>query len=100
MGGDAQSFASSCPGLEPRWTSSAKSGVGTALTAASRVWFALSHRMVNEVYFSRIGQACNAELDVAGVAPGTNVVFTILWMTGQRRESTNYSVEVGLRSGA
>jgi Glucodextranase, domain N len=26
------------PGSPPRWTSSAKSGLGTALTASSRVW--------------------------------------------------------------
>jgi len=27
------------PGIPPRWTSSAKSGVGTALSLGSRVWF-------------------------------------------------------------
>jgi glucoamylase len=42
------------PGIEPRWTSSAKSGVGTALSVGSRVWFALSHGIVNEVYVPRI----------------------------------------------
>jgi glucoamylase len=38
------------PGLEPRWTSSAKSGVGTAVDSGSRVWFTISHGIVNEVY--------------------------------------------------
>ena len=45
------------PGIPPRWTSSAKSGVGTATSAQSRVWFTLSHGIVNEVYFPRMDQA-------------------------------------------
>jgi len=36
--------APGAPGIEPRWTSSAKTGVGTALSKRSRVWFALSQR--------------------------------------------------------
>lgn len=31
------------PGIPPRWTSSAKSGVGTALSLTSRVWFTVGH---------------------------------------------------------
>lgn len=46
------------PGSPGRWTSSAKSGVGTALTASSRVWFTLSHGILNEVYYPRIDLAC------------------------------------------
>jgi len=46
------------PGIPPRWTSSAKSGVGTSLSGASRVWFTLSHGILNEVYYPRIDQAC------------------------------------------
>ncbi len=45
------------PGVEPRWTSSAKSGVGTALDGRSHVWFTLSHGIVDEVYFPRVDQA-------------------------------------------
>src|SRR5207247_4665031 len=45
------------PGIPPRWTSSAKSGVGTAIDAQSRVWFTLSHGIINEVYFPRLDQA-------------------------------------------
>ena len=45
------------PGLEPRWTSSAKSGVGTALDARSHVWFTISHGIVDEVYYPRVDQA-------------------------------------------
>jgi hypothetical protein len=31
------------PGISARWTSSAKTGVGTALSNKSHVWFTLSH---------------------------------------------------------
>jgi glucoamylase len=46
------------PGIPPRWTSSAKNGVGTSLSSTSRVWFTLSHGILNEVYYPRIDQAC------------------------------------------
>jgi glucoamylase len=49
------------PGGPARWTSSAKSGVGTALTARSRVWFTVSHGILNEVYYPRIDQACTRD---------------------------------------
>jgi len=42
------------PGIEPRWTSSAKSGIGTSASAASRVWYTLSHGILNEVYFPSV----------------------------------------------
>ncbi len=45
------------PGIEPRWTSSAKSGVGTAMSALSRVWFTISHGILNEIYYPRVDQA-------------------------------------------
>jgi glucoamylase len=50
------------PGGTPRWTSSAKSGIGTALTATSRVWFTISHGILNEVYYPRVDQACIRDL--------------------------------------
>ena len=46
------------PGIPARWTSSAKTGVGTALSNKSRVWFTLSHGIFNEIYWPRIDQAC------------------------------------------
>lgn len=49
------------PGIPARWTSSSKSGVGTALTARSRVWFTLSHGILNEIYYPRIDQACTRD---------------------------------------
>jgi len=51
-------FAPGWPGIPARWTSSAKSGVGTALGTTSRVWFTLSHGILNEIYYPRIDQAC------------------------------------------
>lgn len=50
------------PGIEARWTSSAKVGVGCALDPASRVWFTLSHGIVNEVYYPRVDQACTRDM--------------------------------------
>ncbi|HVB98394.1 MAG TPA: glucan 1,4-alpha-glucosidase [Candidatus Dormibacteraeota bacterium] len=46
------------PGSPARWTSSAKTGVGTALSNKSQVWFTLSHGIFNEIYYPRIDQAC------------------------------------------
>ena len=48
---ETERFAPGWPGISPRWTSSAKSGVGTALNLHSRVWFTLSHGILNEVYY-------------------------------------------------
>ena len=46
------------PGITPRWTSSAKSGVGTSAGAESRIWFTISHGILNEVYAPRLDSAC------------------------------------------
>ncbi len=50
------------PGIAPRWTSSDKSGLGTALSASSQVWFTLSHGILNECYYPRVDQACTRDL--------------------------------------
>jgi len=44
------------PGIEPRWTRSAKDAVGTAYSASSRVWFTLSRGILNEVYYPKLDQ--------------------------------------------
>ena len=49
------------PGIAPRWTSSAKAGIGTALSATSRVWFTISHGILNEIYFPRVDAACTRD---------------------------------------
>src|ERR1700761_7771235 len=51
---DQQGPAFGAPGLEPRWTSSAKSAVGTAYAASSRAWYTISHGILNEVYYPTI----------------------------------------------
>lgn len=45
------------PGNAPKWTSSAKDGVGTSISRGSLVWFTLSQGIVNEVYYPRIDHA-------------------------------------------
>ena len=55
-------YAPGWPGIPPRWTSSAKSGAGTALNQHSKVWFTLSHGILNEVYFPRVDQACTRDM--------------------------------------
>ena len=40
--------------MEPRWTSSSKEGIGTALADASPVWFTLAFGIINEIYFPRV----------------------------------------------
>jgi len=40
--------------MEPRWTSSAKDGIGTAYHSAAKIWFTLSHGIVNEVYYPHV----------------------------------------------
>jgi glucoamylase len=42
------------PGTPPRWTSSAKEGIGTAYNSSSTLWFTLSHGIVNEIYFPHV----------------------------------------------
>jgi glucoamylase len=53
----ARRAAPGAPGTEPRWTSSAKSGVGTALDGRSHVWFTISHGIIDEIYYPRVDQA-------------------------------------------
>jgi glucoamylase len=57
-----QKMAPGGPGISPTWTSSAKDGVGTSLSDASRIWFSFSHGILNEVYYPRVDQACIRDL--------------------------------------
>jgi glucoamylase len=50
------SAAFGAPGIEPRWTSSAKEGLGTAYHSSCRLWFTLSHGIVNEIYYPHVDQ--------------------------------------------
>ena len=58
-------------GIPARWTSSAKTGVGTALSNKSHVWFTLSHGIFNEIYYPRIDQACVRDMGLI-VTDGAN----------------------------
>ena len=51
---DQQGEAFGSPGMEPRWTSSVKDAVGTAYSASSRIWFTVSHGILNELYHPTI----------------------------------------------
>src|SRR5438874_356322 len=56
MNSPGESVAFGAPGIEPRWTSSAKEGVGTAYHTSCRLWFTLSHGIVNEIYYPHVDQ--------------------------------------------
>jgi glucoamylase len=56
MTNDHSDVPPGAPGIEPRWTSSAKEGVGTAYHTSCRLWFTLSHGIVNEIYYPRVDQ--------------------------------------------
>src|SRR4030067_489059 len=50
--GDRRAFG--WPGIEPRWTHGDKAGVGTAYSAASRIWFTLWNGIITEVYYPTV----------------------------------------------
>ena len=61
----AQEFDTSAPGwpgIPARWTSSAKTGLGTAFGRESRVWFTLGRGILNEIYYPRVDSACTRDL--------------------------------------
>jgi glucoamylase len=44
------------PGIEPRWTSSAKAGLGTSYHTNCKTWFTISHGIINEIYYPTVDQ--------------------------------------------
>ncbi|MFN5460579.1 MAG: glucan 1,4-alpha-glucosidase [Bacteroidota bacterium] len=58
-----EKYAFGWPGIDARWTSSAKTGVGTALNPASKVWFSISHGILNEIYYPQVDQACTRDME-------------------------------------
>ena len=88
---DAERYAPGWPGIAARWTSSAKSGIGTALNLHSRVWFTLSHGILNEVYFPRVDQACTRDL-------GLIVTNGVDFFSEEKRHCTfeNHPLEPGV----
>ncbi len=77
--------------MMPRWTSSAKEGVGAALTQASRVWFTISHGILNEIYYPRIDQACTRDFGL--IVTGANGFFS-----EEKRHTTHEvnAIEIGV----
>ena len=61
---DGQGAAFGAPGVEPRWTSSRKDGVGTAYAASSRVWFTMSHGTLNEIYYPTIDRPQTRDMEL------------------------------------
>lgn len=59
-----QSDAPGRPGRPARWTSSAKAGVGTAVTDQSRVWFTLGRGILSEVFYDSIDSACTRDMEL------------------------------------
>ena len=51
------------PGLQPRWTSSAKDAVGTAYSSSSRAWFTVSHGTLNEIYYPTIDRPQTRDME-------------------------------------
>ena len=100
------SVAFGAPGIEPRWTSSAKEDLGPAYHTSCRVWFTLSHGIVNEIYNGWTStnktdatqiSALNlwfADLPTQDCPEGSVIEFTICWKEAQRSEGRNYSVTV------
>lgn len=50
------------PGAEPRWSRASKHGVGTALSALSKVWFTIESGIITEVYYPTVGTANTRDL--------------------------------------
>ena len=74
-------LAPGAPGIEPRWTSSSKVGVGTAASIGSRLWFTLSHGILNELYFPRT--------DLANIRDGQFLVAADGYFSEEKRDTAH-----------
>lgn len=52
------------PGIPPRWTSSAKSGIGKSINGTSDLAFTISHGILNEVFYPREDNACVRDMEL------------------------------------
>ena len=78
---EARRIAPGHPGVTPTWSSSAKTGVGTALDRGSRVWFTLAEGIMTEVFFPQLDTAATRDLQFM-VADGDG------FFSDQRRDTT------------
>jgi glucoamylase len=60
---EGQGPAFGWPGVEPRWTSSRKDCVGMAYSASSRIWFTISHGILNEIYYPTIDRPQTRDME-------------------------------------
>ena len=60
---EGQGPAFGWPGVEPRWTSSRKDCVGMAYSASSRIWFTVSHGILNEIYYPTIDRPQTRDME-------------------------------------
>ena len=60
---EGQGHAFGQPGAEPRWTSSRKDAVGMAYSAASRIWYTISHGILNEIYYPTIDRPQTRDME-------------------------------------
>ncbi len=82
-------FAFGWPGVEPKWTSSSKDGIGTSASPNSRLWFTVSHGIINEVYYPKI--------DTADIRDAQFLVTSDKFFSEEKRD-TEHSI-IRLRSG-
>ncbi len=78
-------FAPDGPGIPPKWTSSSKSGVGTAYNSFSKVWFTISHGILNEIYYPR--------LDIANTRDMGFIVTDGKDFFSEEKRSTEYKIK-------
>jgi glucoamylase len=64
MDSSSPTIAPGAPGIQPRWTSSAKDAIGTAYSTGSHVWFTLSHGIVNEIYYPHVDKPNTRDLQL------------------------------------
>ncbi|HSU85497.1 MAG TPA: glycoside hydrolase family 15 protein [Chthoniobacterales bacterium] len=50
------------PGAEPRWTQSTKEGIGTAYHTSCRLWYTISHGIIDEIYYPHVDQPNTRDL--------------------------------------
>jgi glucoamylase len=60
---EGQGTAFGAPGAEPRWTSARKDAVGMAYSAASRIWYTISHGILNEIYYPTIDRPQTRDME-------------------------------------
>ena len=82
-------FAFGWPGVEPKWTSSSKDGIGTSASPNSRLWFTVSHGIINEVYYPKI--------DTADIRDAQFLVTSDKFFSEEKRD-TEHSI-IRLRTG-